>query len=106
MGAIGIASGAGAGGGRGRARRDECKRPVAWPSDRIQVLAYGMLLEENTGAIVEECRIRYHADNVVVSLVLDDAGRAEVRAAVQRARELRASLERPPVTTDERKCVR
>jgi CRISPR-associated protein Cas1 len=65
-----------------------------------------MLLEENTGAIVEECRIRYHADNVVVSLVLDDAGRAEVRAAVQRARELRASLERPPVTTDERKCVR
>jgi hypothetical protein len=65
-----------------------------------------MLLEENTGAIVEECHIRYHADNVVVSLVLDDAGRAEVRAAVQRARELRASLERPPVTTDERKCVR
>lgn len=91
---------------RGRAKRDGERRPIPWESDRLQVLAYGMLLEESTGEIVEECRIRYHEDNAVVTVVLGAAAREEVRAAVERARALRRSTERPPVTEDARKCVR
>lgn len=91
---------------RGRAKRDADKRAIAWESDRLQVLAYAMLLEENTGEVVEECRVRYHEDNAVVTLVLGVAAREEVREAVRRARELRRSAERPPVTPDANKCVR
>jgi CRISPR-associated protein Cas1 len=91
---------------RGRAKRDADKRPIAWESDRLQVLAYGMLVEESTGEVVEECRVRYHEDNAVVSLVLGVSAREEVREAVRRARALRRSTERPPVTTDANKCVR
>jgi CRISPR-associated protein Cas1 len=91
---------------RGRAKRDADKRAIAWESDRLQVLAYGMLVEESTGEVVEECRVRYHEDNAVVSLVLGVAARDEVREAVRRARALRRSSERPPVTEDANKCVR
>lgn len=91
---------------RGRAKRDNDKRAIAWESDRLQVLAYAMLLEESTGEIVEECRVRYHEDNAVVTLVVGVAARDEVRAAIARARELRRSPERPPVTEDANKCVR
>jgi CRISPR-associated protein Cas1 len=91
---------------RGRAKRDADKRAIAWESDRLQVLAYGMLVEDSTGEVVEECRVRYHEDNAVVSLVLGVAARDEVREAVRRARALRRSAERPPVTEDANKCVR
>ncbi|MDP3273899.1 MAG: type I-MYXAN CRISPR-associated endonuclease Cas1 [Deltaproteobacteria bacterium] len=91
---------------RGRAKRDSDKRPIAWESDRLQVFAYAMLLEESTGEVVEGCRVRYHEDNAVVPLVLGVAAREEVRAAIARARLLRQSTERPPVTPDANKCVR
>ncbi len=77
----------------------------AWPGDRLQVLAYALLLAEHAGEPIDEARIRYHADNktVVVSV---NAGEAEeeVRAAVERARRLRESVERPPVAVPERFC--
>ena len=41
---------------RGRPGRDG-KRAVAWPSDALQVSAYGMLLEEQSGRAVPEGRI-------------------------------------------------
>src|SRR5271170_5367669 len=34
---------------------------IAWPSDRIQVVAYAVLIEEAFGQPVPEGRIRYHA---------------------------------------------
>jgi CRISPR-associated protein Cas1 len=71
---------------RGRCRRgDGEEASQAWPSDRLQIGAYAMLLEEVTGEVVPEGRLRYHADNVTVRVALDDALRAEVRAAVVRA---------------------
>ena len=91
---------------RGRCRRDNDDEPSAWPSDRIQAVAYAMLLEESFGRPVPEARIRYHADNVTVRMPVDDSARADVRAAVARARELRRTLERPPITENERLCRR
>lgn len=91
---------------RGRAARGPDGAPQAWPSDRLQVAAYGMLLEEHLGQPVYEGRIRYHADNVTVRVSLDEETRSMVRQALERARLLRSSTRRPPVTTNERLCLR
>lgn len=91
---------------RGRSCRDENKQPQAWQSDRLQILAYACLLESVLNIQIQEGRIRYHADNVLVHVPLDDEGRAAVRDAIQQARILRASSHRPPVTDNERLCAR
>lgn len=91
---------------RGRCYRDKENRPQAWESDRLQILAYACLIEARLGIIVPEGRIRYHADNVLVHVPLDNAGRQEVSDAVNRARQLRQTTERPPITTNERLCAR
>src|SRR4051794_36689979 len=64
----------------------------AWRSDRVQVAAYAVLLEEAFGQPVPEGRVRYHAANVTVRVPIDDAARAELRRAIDRARQLRGSL--------------
>ncbi len=91
---------------RGRCYRDEQKQPQAWESDRLQVLAYACLLEAALGLTIHEGRIRYHADNVLVHVPLDDAGRQWVRDMIHQARSLRTSTHRPPVTENERLCTR
>ena len=90
---------------RGRSREGE-DGPEAWPSDRLQVYAYTMLLEEHLGVSIDEARIRYHSDNATVRLAVDEAACEKVHWAVQRVRELRKSVERPPVTANERLCLR
>ena len=90
---------------RGRAQH-KGKGAAAWPADSLQVSAYGMLLEHESGAQVLEGRIRYHADNVTVRLPLDEAARQLVYKAVARARHLRSQLGRPPVANNERLCVK
>lgn len=91
---------------RGRCFRDPSNQAQAWESDRLQILAYACLIEAALGVTVTEGRIRYHADNVLVKVPLDQQGRQEVSEAIQRARQLRQSSERPPVTANERLCVR
>lgn len=88
---------------RGRSRKGE-DGAEAWPSDRLQVCAYTLLLEENTGTSIDEARIRYHGDNATVRVAIDDATREKVHWAVRRVRELRQSVQRPPVTDNERLC--
>jgi len=90
---------------RGRPRR-EAKIASAWPADSLQVSAYGMLLEEETSKQVNQGRIRYHAENVTVRVPLDEAARKAVLAAVERAKEIRKSTERPPVAPNDRLCIR
>ena len=90
---------------RGRSAKGD-DGPQAWPSDRLQVCAYTLLLEEHTGTTIEEARIRYHANNTTVRIAVDEKARADVRRAVARARELSQSVERPPVTDNDRLCLR
>ena len=66
---------------RGRCRRGDSS-PEAWPSDRLQVIAYAALIASTTGQPVAEGRIRYHADNVTVRVPFDDAARAELADAI------------------------
>ena len=90
---------------RGRSAKGE-EGPQAWPSDRVQVCAYTMLLEQHTGSVIDEARIRYHADNTTVRVPVDVETREEVRRAVARARELNRTVERPPVANNDRLCLR
>src|SRR5207249_8452879 len=73
---------------RGRPARSIAGATEAWPSDRIQIVAYAVLLEDAFGQTVPEGRIRYHATNVTVRVPIDDAARAELEAAVATARRL------------------
>lgn len=91
---------------RGRSARGADGRPAAWPSDRVQIIAYAALVEEQTGREISEGRVRYHADNVLVHVPFDEAMRAELQGAIARARELQATVERPPVAENERLCVK
>ncbi|MEO2036319.1 MAG: CRISPR-associated protein Cas4, partial [Planctomycetaceae bacterium] len=78
--------------------------PAPWPSDRIQAIAYAVLISETLGEPVVEARIRYHTDNVTAKFSVDDHARKDLRDAVNRARELRQFEQRPPVTENERLC--
>src|SRR5438105_11262491 len=48
---------------RGQPRREADGSASAWPSDRLQIVAYAVLLEEAFGEPIAEGRIRYHAAN-------------------------------------------
>ena len=91
---------------RGRAARSRDGAAEAWASDRLQIVAYAALVEEHTGREVAEGRVRYHADNVMVRVAVDEKAREDLTRAIMRARELQSSIERPPVTTNERLCVK
>src|SRR5262249_18396930 len=90
---------------RGQPARPANGPPAAWPSDRLQVIAYALLLEDTFGQPVPEGRIRYHAANITVRVPIDETARAELRQAIDQARTLRASVERPPIADNERLCV-
>ena len=82
-----------------------CNGNAPWPSDLLQVLAYTLLLAEETGTDIQEARIRYHADKKLIKIPINLAvAKIEVQAKVARARALRASLERPSVSVHERQC--
>src|SRR5205085_8816897 len=72
----------------------------------IQVAAYAMLIEDVTGQAIGEARVRYHQDNITVRVPVDDAARNDVLRAIERARALSATVERPPVTSNERLCLK
>ena len=89
---------------RGRPARDAEKQAEAWPSDRLQVIAYAALLEEAFGQVIPEGRIRYHAANVTVRVPIDDAAKADLNAAILEAQRLRDTVDRPPITDNPRLC--
>lgn len=91
---------------RGKARRAANGEAMAWETDALQVAAYAMMIEEAHGQTVAEGRVRYHREGVTVRVPVDDAMRRRIQGALQRARELREQLERPPVTSNENLCRR
>jgi len=91
---------------RGRSARSADNEAEAWASDRLQVIAYAAMVAEHSGQEISEGRIRYHADNVMVRVPIDDAAFDDLKKAIARARVLQTSIERPPVTDNERLCVK
>ncbi|MFZ5697724.1 MAG: type I-MYXAN CRISPR-associated endonuclease Cas1 [Pseudomonadota bacterium] len=86
---------------RGRSCGDE-----AWESDRIQVIAYAVLLQEHFGKPVKEGRVRYHANNKTVRLPIDAEALQKLKAAIARARILATTVQRPPVAGNEKLCAK
>ncbi len=91
---------------RGKSARSIGGKPETWASDRLQIIAYCLLVEENLGVDILEGRVRYHADNVTVRVPIDEKARANFATHLERAKELQTSIERPPVTSNERLCVK
>ena len=91
---------------RGRCRRGDSKEVLPWPSDRIQAIAYAVLLEDALGEPVLQARVRYHADNVTAIIEVDQQSRSDLRDSIGRARQLRKTTQRPPVTENENLCPR
>ncbi len=91
---------------RGRAARSVDKKAETWASDRLQIIAYCLLVEENLGKTILEGRVRYHADNATVRVPIDDRARADFTTHLNRAKKLQTSIERPPVAANERLCVK
>ncbi len=91
---------------RGRSARSADNNPEAWASDRLQVIAYAALVAEHSGQEFSEGRVRYHADNVMVRVPIDGVALNDLKEAIRRARVLQSSVERPPVTDNERLCVK
>ncbi len=91
---------------RGRSARSVEGTPQAWASDRLQITAYAALVAEHTGQMIPEARVRYHADKVTVRVPIDEQALADLQRAIDRARELQATIERPPVATNERLCAK
>jgi CRISPR-associated protein Cas1 len=63
---------------KGRSRKAQLGHEP-WPSDRLQLGAYAMLIEEATNEAIPEGRIRYHSDNITVRVPIDDDLRDGVR---------------------------
>ncbi len=91
---------------RGRSARSVDGKPETWASDRLQIIAYCLLVEESKSKTVLEGRVRYHADNVTVRVPIDEAARLFFQTSLERAQHLQTSVERPPVTENERLCVK
>jgi CRISPR-associated protein Cas4 len=91
---------------RGRAARNSEGKPEAWASDRLQIIAYCLLVEEHLSCKITEGRVRYHADNATVRVEIDDQARTDFAKHLAKARELQAAVERPPVTDNEKLCVK
>lgn len=90
---------------RGRAAGRKGQRE-AWETDRLQLGAYALLVEEQFGQQVPEGRVRYLADRMTIRVAIDEPLRAQVRRSLARARALSNTVQRPPVTTQEGRCVR
>lgn len=91
---------------RGKSARSADGKPETWASDRLQIIAYCLLVEENLGKEILEGRVRYHADNVTVRVPIDEKARTDFELHLKRAKELQTSIERPPVASNERLCVK
>ena len=85
---------------RGRSKGDQ-----AWDSDRLQIIAYGVLLEGHINKRIPEGRVHYHANNRTVRVPIDDSARAELRQAIKRAQVLAQSINRPPVADNDNLCA-
>lgn len=91
---------------RGKAARSGEGKPETWASDRLQIIAYCLLVEENLGRTILEGRVRYHADNATVRVSIDEQARTDLARHLERAKTLQTSIERPPVAANERLCVK
>lgn len=79
----------------------------AWDSDRVQVVAYVLLLAEHLGLAAEDlgAQVRYHANHRTVEVVIDEAAQVEFDRWMSRTQDLRRGHQRPPPTSAANRCL-
>lgn len=92
---------------RGRSCKGADGRHDAWDSDRVQVIAYALLLAEHLGCDLAEVRgmVRYHANHRTIEVPIDEAAQVEFDQWRSRAAILRRGHARPPPTTAANRCI-
>ncbi len=92
---------------RGRSRKGPSGEAEAWDSDRVQAIAYALLLAERLEVADDEvtAQVRYHADRRTVDIAIDEAAQVEFDRARERAAALRHLRQRPPPTSEANRCL-
>ncbi len=92
---------------RGRSCKGADGNHDAWDSDRVQVVAYVLLLAEHLNLAPEEigAQVRYHANHRTVDVAIDEATQVEFDRWMSRTHELRRGHQRPPPTTAANRCL-
>lgn len=92
---------------RGRSRKGPDGNPDAWDSDRVQVIAYALLLAQRLGIAAGDVlgQVRYHADRRTVDVPIDEVAQVEFDRVMYRCNELRRTAQRPPPTTAANRCL-
>lgn len=90
---------------RGKSK-SEGKDKGAWDSDIAQVTGYALLIEEQSGREITEGRIKYHRDNVLVKIKIDEERKAWARKLIANGLILMRSSERPAVAENENLCLK
>ena len=89
---------------KGSATRDDEGQKIAKPYDRIQVLAYVLLAQEN-GIEIDRAAIYYGNDHRKVAVEIDEASFEEVRTLLTNARLTAATNKCPPPLSDDPRCL-
>ena len=82
------------------------KNKDAWLPDIYQVIGYVLLIEESSNRIIEEARIKYHRDNVLIKIPVTQELRDQVKEIIQNAHKVMNQKERPKVTENPNLCIR
>jgi len=92
---------------RGRSCKAADGNHDAWESDRVQVVAYVLLLAEHLGLAPEEigAQVRYHANHRTVEVTVDETAQVEFDRWMTLAQALRHGHQRPPPTTAANRCL-
>jgi CRISPR-associated protein Cas1 len=90
---------------KGRSRTNG-KEHEAWAPDIHQVIGYVLLIEEASGRKIEEARIKYHKDNVLIKIPVTEELREKVKEIIKKAKDLMTQIHRPPVAENPNVCIR
>lgn len=85
--------------------RDTDGGPAAWPADRAQVIAQGLILRDN-GYTCTEAVLFYNTTKQRVRVPIDEDAECEVTQLIEQARSLAEAGRIPPPLDDSPKCPR
>ncbi len=92
---------------RGRSNKRADGIHDAWDSDRVQAIAYALLLAEHLSLGFDEvgAQVRYHANHRTIDIAIDEVAQVEFDRWMERAHDLRRGHQRPPVTQAANRCL-
>lgn len=88
---------------KGRPRRDNDNKPKPWPTDKVQLGLYSLLLEE-AGYAVTAAKIYYASEKLHLEIPVDEALKSYALSVLNDAKTTAASGVRPEPLVNDPKC--